>query len=150
MRIALLFAAALLAGCTAVPTRPIEAEADSTPGVAAADRPVIVEAWRSSAHADDELDWLATWPTPEGGTWLIATAKRTHQLRVFDADTGAVLRTVGARGAMPGTFDRPNGIAVHGDLAFVAERDNHRVQVFGSSPSSCGRTPCSACSIACA
>ncbi|WP_236550965.1 phytase [Luteimonas sp. 9C] len=104
-----------------------------TAPAAAADatgRPVVAEAWHSSAHVDDELDSLATWPTPDGGTWLIATAKRTHQLRVFDADTGAVLRTVGARGDMPGQFDRPNGIAVHGDLVFVAERDNHRVQVF--------------------
>jgi len=128
MRIALLFAAALLAGCTTTSPRPTAPEA--TASVAVADRPEIVEAWRSSAHADDELDSLATWPTPEGSTWLIATAKRTHQLRVFDADTGAVLRTVGTRGAMPGQFDRPNGIAVHGDLVFVAERDNHRVQVF--------------------
>lgn len=125
MRIAFLIAAAMLAGCTTVPTRPLV----STDAMAATDRPVIIEAWRSSAHADDELDSLATWPTPEAGTWLIATAKRTHQLRVFDADTGAMLRTVGDRGAMPGQFDRPNGIAVHGDLVFVAERDNHRVQV---------------------
>lgn len=129
MRIALLFAAALLAGCTTAPTQPAAPAADATSAVATADRPVIVEAWRSSAHMGDELDSLATWPTPEGGTWLIATAKRAHQLRVFDADTGAMLRTVGDRGTMPGTFDRPNGIAVHGDLVFVAERDNHRVQV---------------------
>ncbi|MFL6588395.1 MAG: phytase [Luteimonas sp.] len=130
MRIALLFAAVLLAGCTTSSPRPTSPEAHAGTDVEAAGRPVIVEAWRSSAHAGDELDSLATWPTPEGGTWLIATAKRTHQLRVFDADTGAMLRTVGARGAMPGQFDRPNGIAVHGDLVFVAERDNHRVQVF--------------------
>lgn len=129
MRIAFLIAAALMAGCTTAPTRPIASTSEPTAVIATTDRPVIVESWRSSAHADDELDSLATWPTPEGGTWLIATAKRTHQLRVFDADTGAMLRTVGSRGAMPGTFDRPNGIAVHGDLAFVAERDNHRVQV---------------------
>ncbi|MDR7191607.1 phytase [Luteimonas terrae] len=130
MRIAFLFAAALLAGCTAAPTRPTAPASPPSSVSAAVDRPVVGEAWRSSAHADDELDSLATWPTPEGGTWLIATAKRSHQLRVFDADTGAMLRTVGARGAMPGKFDRPNGIAVHGDLVFVVERDNHRVQVF--------------------
>lgn len=130
MRIALLIAAALLAACTTAPNRPAPTAADLVSAGPVHDRPVVVEAWRSSAHADDELDSLATWPTPDGGTWLIATAKRTHQLRVFDADTGAVLRTVGGRGPIPGRFDRPNGIAVHGDLVFVAERDNHRVQVF--------------------
>lgn len=129
MRIALLFSVALLAACTTSSPRPTAPEADTMAGVEASGRPVIVEAWHSSAQVGDELDSLATWPTPEGGTWLIATAKRTHQLRVFDADTGAMLRTVGARGTAPGTFDRPNGIAVHGDLVFVAERDNHRVQV---------------------
>ncbi|MDR6991545.1 phytase [Luteimonas sp. 3794] len=130
MRIAFLFAAALLAGCTAAPQRPTHPSGDATSEGATAEQAVIAEAWRSSAHADDEFDSLATWPTPDGGTWLIATAKRAHQLRIFDADTGAMLRTVGAHGAMPGKFDRPNGIAVHGDLVFVVERDNHRVQVF--------------------
>ena len=129
MRIALLFAAALLAGCTTTPAPPTASTVQAPPAAAAPDRPVVTEAWRSAAHPQDEFDSLATWPTPDGGTWLIATAKRSHQLRVFDADTGASLRAVGARGALPGQFDRPNGIAVHGDLVFVAERDNRRVQV---------------------
>lgn len=89
----------------------------------------VPEAYVSPAHEGEELDSLATWPAPDGATWLIATAKATHRLKVFDADTGAWLRDVGSRGSAPGQFNRPNGIAVHGDLVFVVERDNRRVQV---------------------
>jgi 3-phytase len=77
-----------------------------------------------------ELDSLATWPTPDGGIWVVGTAKAAHRLVVFDGQTGALLRTVGERGEDPGQFIRPNGIAIHGDLVFVVERDGRRVQAF--------------------
>ena len=60
---------------------------------------------------------------------LIASAKSTHRLVVFDADSGERLREVGSEGAALGQFDRPNGVAVFGDMLFVVERDTHRVQV---------------------
>lgn len=100
---------------------------------AAAPRPppkVIAEAYVSPESPEDELDSLATWGHPDGTPWLIATAKSGHRLVVFNADTGARLREVGNKGAEPGQFKRPNGIAVLGDRLFVAERDNRRVQVF--------------------
>ena len=90
---------------------------------------VVPERYVSADDARDELDSLATWPAEDGRTWLIATAKSTHTLVVFDADTGERLRSVGGKGAALGQFLRPNGIAVFGDHVFVAERDNHRVQV---------------------
>ncbi len=90
----------------------------------------MAEAYVSEAVSDDELDSLATWRHPDGTVWLIATAKSSHRLVVFDADTGERLRTVGGEGSDPGQFKRPNGIAVAGDRAFVVERDNRRVQVF--------------------
>lgn len=89
----------------------------------------VAEAWVSAETPAEELDSLATWPTGDGRTWLIATGKSGHRLIVYDADTGARLRTVGGEGTAPGQFKRPNGIAVFGDHAFVVERDNHRVQV---------------------
>ncbi|MFP7722098.1 phytase [Lysobacter sp. A3-1-A15] len=89
----------------------------------------VRESFVSAAYAGEELDSLATWPTVEGGLWVIATAKASHRLKVFDGDTGRWLRDVGGRGTEPGQFNRPNGIAVHGDLLFVVERDNRRVQV---------------------
>ncbi|MGQ4584313.1 phytase [Lysobacter sp. F60174L2] len=118
--------ALLLAACA---TRPPRAEAPATPP----DAPVfdtVPERYVSATDPADELDSLASWTSPTGDTWLIASAKSTDQLVVFDADTGERLRTVGGPGDAVGRFDRPNGVAVHGDHLFVVERDNHRVQVF--------------------
>ncbi|WP_182668968.1 phytase [Marilutibacter penaei] len=120
----------LLAACTGGPGLR-ETSSNSRADVATqAPRPALVvpEAFVSDPTTGAELDSLATWPTPDGGTWLVATAKASHQLHVFDADTGRPLRRLGGEGAAPGQFNRPNGIAVMGDVAFVVERDNHRVQ----------------------
>lgn len=119
-------AAVALAACTTPAPRPLP-----PPQAAAPIQPTVVvpERYVSSDNPGDELDSLATWPTEDGRTWLIATAKSSHSLVVFDADTGERLRSVGHKGQAPGEFKRPNGIAVHGNHVFVAERDNHRVQV---------------------
>lgn len=90
---------------------------------------VITEAFVTPANPPDEVDSPSAWLTPDGGRWLISTGKRTHQLLVHDGETGALLRRVGNRGAVPGQFDRPNGVFVWGDRLFVVERDNRRVQV---------------------
>ncbi|MBE2291469.1 MAG: phytase [Xanthomonadaceae bacterium] len=89
----------------------------------------IAEAWTSAASAGEEMDSLAVWHRPDGGRWLIATAKDGQRLLVFDADTGARIGASGGPGTGPGQFRRPNGIAVAGDLLFVVERDGARVQV---------------------
>lgn len=116
---------ALLAACTATPPpRP-----DSPPGGDGLAATRVTEAFVTALSPVDNIDSIATWTTPDGGTWLIATAKDSGRLIVFDGDTGAQLRTVGAPGQAPGQFSRPNGIAIFGDLVFVVERDNHRVQV---------------------
>jgi 3-phytase len=125
-------AALLLAACA---TAPHAAAPPSPAAVAAADTPLapddhlVPEAWESAQTPAEELDSLATWITPDGGTWLIASAKSTHRLVVYDGETGEQLRTVGEKGEAPGQFRRPNGVAVFGDRLFVVERDNHRVQV---------------------
>ncbi len=117
--------AALASACTT--TRPPAAPAPAP--VATPEPRSVLERYVSPASAQDELDSLATWTTEDGATWLIATAKSTHRLVVFDADSGQRLRDVGGEGAALGEFDRPNGVAVYGDYVFVVERDNHRVQV---------------------
>ncbi len=91
--------------------------------------PEVPEAWVSPPSPGDELDSLAVWPGEAGIPWVIATAKSSHRLVVFDGDSGQRLRSGGERGRQPGQFDRPNGVAVFGDLLLVVERDNHRVQV---------------------
>ena len=118
---------ALLAACSTV--SPPHNSTPEAPKTTAAVDAVIPEAWVSTADAADELDSLAVWPTEDGRTWLIATAKSSHSLVVYDAETGERLRSIGGPGKGALQFDRPNGIAVFGDLLFVAERDNHRVQV---------------------
>lgn len=113
---------------TACATAPRPATAPSAAQAAPSVNP-IAERYVSAETPQDELDSLATWPTEDGRTWLIASAKSTHRLVVFDADSGERLREVGTEGAAPGEFNRPNGLAVYGDQLFVVERDNHRVQV---------------------
>ena len=121
-----LFAVLLLAACTT--TRPI-APSPTGPATPPAGVATVPERFITAERPQDELDSLATWTTEDGATWLIATAKTTHQLVVFDADSGERLRAIGSKGAAPGEFLRPNGVAVHGDLLFVSERDNRRVQI---------------------
>ncbi|WP_227977936.1 phytase [Arenimonas daejeonensis] len=99
------------------------------PPVFGAEATPVRESFITPSTPEHEIDSVASWSAGDGRTWLIATAKETHQLVVYDGDTGQPLRGFGRRGDKPGQFNRPNGLAVHGDLLFVAERDNHRVQV---------------------
>lgn len=89
---------------------------------------VVKEAWLSQSTPEDDVDSVAFW---QGGgqAIAIATTKATHQLLVYDAATGELLRRSGSLGKEPGQFARPNGIMIVDDLAVVAERDNHRIQV---------------------
>ncbi|MCY7355090.1 MAG: phytase [Lysobacter sp.] len=124
-----LWCLALVAGCTTAPApRDLESPVAAAPrGIS--DTVVVTESYISEADATDELDSLVVWPNEHGGAWIIGTAKATHQLVVFDADSGERLREVGRKGSALGEFNRPNGVAVFADILFVVERDNHRVQM---------------------
>lgn len=117
---------ALLAACTgpeqARRTLPVQAP------YAAAEAVLVEETFVTRPEREDELDSLATWVGEDGITRVVATAKSAHRLVVFDGESGERLREVGERGHAPGHFERPNGIAVFGELVFVAERDAPRVQ----------------------
>ncbi len=138
-RIALVGALALVlaSGCTpSAPTSegaaaaakgaPVATDAAATP------RQVhtLAEAFLTPMTPDDNIDSPAAWKAPDGKTWLIATAKATDKLVVYDGSTGAMLRDVGSAGSALGQLDRPNGISIVDDLMWIVERDNHRVQVF--------------------
>lgn len=116
----------LLCACSTVPHAPTTA---TPPANSAQPVDTVAERFVSAESPADQLDSLATWTGEDGRTWLIATAKGSHRLVVFDGDSGERLREVGSQGNAPGRFDRPNGVAVHGDHVFVVERDNRRVQV---------------------
>ena len=99
------------------------------PQVAPSAAVVVREAFVATPRPADELDSLATWVDADGATKVIATGKSSHRLVIFDGDTGAHAGESGGRGRGPGQFERPNGIAVFGDLVLVTERDAPRVQV---------------------
>ncbi|HEY7612048.1 MAG TPA: phytase [Gemmatimonadales bacterium] len=90
----------------------------------------LKESWMTTRDTLDNIDSPAVWHGPGGEHWVLSTAKATDVLVVNDAATGAFVRRVGASGTGRGQMQRPNGIAIAGDLAFVVERDNHRVQAF--------------------
>lgn len=89
----------------------------------------LSERWQTVRDEVDNTDSVATWHAPDGRHLLIATAKQTDRLLVYDAATGTLMRKFGEPGTGPAQFDRPNGVFVIDDLAFVVERDNRRVQV---------------------
>jgi 3-phytase len=127
-RLAALPLALCLGACAGPEIRP---DASSAPLPDAPETPAarVAEAFLTAPLRQHEIDSVAAWNTPEGETWLIATGKVSGQLVVYDGDSGEFLFAVGGQGDRPGQFNRPNGIAVHGDLVFVVERDNQRVQL---------------------
>ncbi len=91
---------------------------------------VLEESWVSEWSEEDNIDSPAVWHGSAGQHWIIATAKSTHQLVVYDAGDGRLLRRVGGAGTGSGRLMRPNGVAVVENMLLVVERDNHRVQAF--------------------
>lgn len=129
----LLATAITLVGCASAPAGREADEAllkDPLLSEAKVAHEVVSEAFITALTPADNLDSPASWMTPDGSRWVIATAKGTHALVVFDGDSGKRLRVVGGKGKALGKLDRPNGISVVDDLVFVVERDNRRVQVF--------------------
>ena len=88
----------------------------------------VAEVWTSDSWAED-IDSLAAWSDADQQL-VFATAKQGHRLVVLDAETGEAVRSIGQQGEGVGELRRPNGVATAGDLLYVVERDNHRIQVF--------------------
>ncbi len=98
---------------------------------ARADTALVREAFITPLDTLDNIDSPAIHHGADGAHWIIASAKGTHALVVYDAATGRELRRVGTPGTGPGQLARPNGVLVLGDsLLLVVERDNRRVQGF--------------------
>ena len=55
-----------------------------------------------------------------------------NRVLVFDLDTGEVVQKIGgpAPGSLGGSFREPHGVGVHGDLLYVTDTGNHRIQRF--------------------
>ncbi|MFA8341494.1 MAG: phytase [Rhodothermaceae bacterium] len=89
---------------------------------------VIKEIYQTHRDTIDNVDSPAFW---ENGSLnlLIATAKETHRLLVYNAENGEHIKNIGNEGEGELQFKRPNGIAVIDDYLLVVERDNQRVQI---------------------
>ncbi|HUO86467.1 MAG TPA: hypothetical protein VM617_03685 [Thermoanaerobaculia bacterium] len=139
---ALALAVAVLAGCatTAPDPAPTAAAAgaatdaveQAAEGSAAAE-PLAgssaISLWETEPRPEDGLAGLAVWPGAGQRPWLLVAARDSHRLVLFDAASGELLREFGSLGERPGSFREPVDVAVAGDLAFVVERGNARVQV---------------------
>lgn len=101
-----------------------EISTDSTSNVMLKSKPDILSNWNEVDNIDSPAFFK-----DKSGSYVIATAKATDQLVVYNAIDGKVVKRVGGTGSNLGQFKRPNGIWVYGNLCFVVERDNHRVQV---------------------
>lgn len=107
---------ALLSACATVP--------DGRPRL-----PSVDAVWVSERMPEDEIDSVSAWQGGNERHVVVATAKSGDRLVFLDASSGRTLDRFGESGQAPGQFRAPNGIAIDGDLAFVVDRDNHRVQV---------------------
>lgn len=120
-----------LSACSGMPSLPTLGSADTDPPLPAyAGLVTLSERYLTERDPEDNVDSVAAWHGPGGEHWLLATAKETDHLLVYQASNGSLLRKVGGSGREVGQLDRPNGVSVIGNLAFVVERDNARVQVF--------------------
>lgn len=92
------------------------------------DNSVIEPDILSPYNEDNNIDSPAFYDNGSRGM-VLATAKGTHKLVIYDAETGDSIGSYGDFGRKFGEFKRPNGIWVIDSLCFVVERDNHKVQV---------------------
>lgn len=90
---------------------------------------VIKEAFTTLRDESDNVDSPAFWHGHDGQHWLLATAKESNVVIVYDAASGEKISRIGKTGNGLGEFSRPNGIAVIDDYAVIVERDNQRIQV---------------------
>ncbi len=107
-----LAALALAAGCTSAPRAAADREPDEQGGdalLAKAGVPhaVVSEVFVTPSTPAENLDSPASWRAPDGRRWLIATAKGTHQLAVFDGNSGVRMRTIGGKGVARGNSTGP-------------------------------------------
>jgi DNA-binding beta-propeller fold protein YncE len=83
----------------------------------------------SRGAGDGQLDHPADVDVDARGHAFVADLGNDRIVE-FDAE-GRFVQSFGGRGSHPGLFAAPSGLDVFGDEVFVADRDNHRIEVFG-------------------
>lgn len=84
----------------------------------------LVSEWNETDNVDSPAFWMDS-----TNQWVIATMKEANGLIIYDANSAKEIKRIGKTGKGEVEFDRPNGIWVIDNLAFIVERDNHRIQV---------------------
>ena len=79
-----------------------------------------------SGDVDSPVFWYGKGQDPK----VLVTAKRGNDVLFVDAQSGQLAYRRGATGREDGQLQRPNGIAITGDIAWIVERDNRRIQLF--------------------
>lgn len=113
--------------------------------VVSGELPVVAEVWRSCGFEPANTDSVAIGPGPWGDA-VYATSKDGDRVDVLDLYSGVWMGSFGETGEGLEQMRRPNGIAVvsasgHHKLFVgiaVVERDNGRVQLFGTEHASWG------------
>jgi len=130
---ALLSASCAPRAAPATPEPPVEPAAGPAPEDAAEPETLdfveVAPLWETVPRPEEGFTGLDVWPGGGQRPWLVVAAAASHRLVIFDAGSGELLRELGALGERPGSFRDPVDVAVAGDLAFVVERGNARVQV---------------------
>ncbi len=123
-----LIALFFLAACNSEPTNKNQVVLNQSqsilPNVA-----VIKEVFSTLRDESDNVDSPALWHGSQGQNWLLATAKESNLIYIYDATTGEKISQFGQTGSKLGELLRPNGIAVIDNYAFIVERDNRRIQI---------------------
>jgi DNA-binding beta-propeller fold protein YncE len=78
---------------------------------------------------DGELDHPSDVAVDASGNAFVSDTGNDRIVK-FDA-SGKFVASFGGRGSYPGLFAAPSGVDVFGEQLFVADRDNHRIQVLG-------------------
>ena len=126
----IILAVFLVSACQNKPT-PGEAQKEYKKSLSVLPEVVAIkEAFTTLRDQSDNVDSPALWHGDDGQNWLLATAKEGNVIIVYDAATGERINQFGQIGSGLGDLSRPNGIAVIDNYAVIAERDNHRIQVF--------------------
>ena len=67
--------------------------------------------------------------TSQDGLMLFVSDVAKHQIFVFDKE-GRLISQIGSQGEKFGAFQNPRDLALYNNVLYVADTDNHRIQVF--------------------
>jgi len=83
----------------------------------------------SAGHHPGEFAFVTDAVTDDQGCYYIGEYNASDRIQKFDPD-GNFMTQWGGNGNEPGKFVRPQSLVIHGDLLWVCDSCNHRIQRF--------------------